>query len=148
MNRRRFIRIAALGGIGVIITALIRLYDFDTVLFKILKKDLKALNIKDTVFRRYIEDAQTYHYWDKLFLDRKKKAFIIFYFFMPDLNLPHQIKYQKMKGELIGNFLLATDFFQHKMDEKRNINYLGLFDPYRRPCSNPFSHVYYPLSES
>lgn len=145
MNRRRFIRISIFAAIGVVIAGIIRYYDFETVLFRILKKDLKDLNISEDNFRKYIDDARAYRYWEKTFMDKRKKAFIIFYFFIPPLNLPYQFKYVQMKGRLVGDFLLSTDFFMNKMDEKRKINYLGLYDPYLKPCGNPFSHIYYPL---
>jgi len=32
------------------------------------------------------------------------------------------------------------------MDEKRAIKYVGLYDPYLRPCQNPFSSLNYSVS--
>ena len=40
---------------------------------------------------------------------------------------------------MVSSFLLSSDFFQNKMDEKRPIRYVGLYDPYRRPCAHPFT---------
>jgi hypothetical protein len=145
MNRRRFIRISIITGIGVIAAGLLRYYDFETVVIKILRKDLQGFNMEEESFKKYVEDARGHRHWQKIFIDRKMKALTIFYFFLPDLKLPHQSKYLQMKNVLIGDFLLATDFFKNKMDEKRKIKYIGLFDPYQRPCSNPFSNVFYPL---
>ena len=45
--------------------------------------------------------------------------------------------------QLVTAYLLSSDFFQNKMDEKRTIKYVGLYDPYSRPCSHPFSHIHY-----
>jgi hypothetical protein len=44
-------------------------------------------------------------------------------------------------------YLLSTDFFRNKMDESKIVKYLGLFDPYLRPCANPFSEIYYPSAK-
>jgi hypothetical protein len=45
--------------------------------------------------------------------------------------------------QLVSAYLLSSDFFQNKMDETRIVKYVGLYDPYTRPCSHPFSHVHY-----
>ena len=42
--------------------------------------------------------------------------------------------------QLVTNYLLSTDFFSRNMDESRVIHYVGLYDPYLRPCSHPFAH--------
>jgi hypothetical protein len=148
MNRRRFIQISFLTGVGVIIAGIIKYYDFETVLFKILKKDLKTqdIDVSESVIKKYIEETRAYRYWDKIYFTSKKKAFVIFYFFLPNMNLPYQFKYNQAKARLVGDFLLSTDFFINKMDTKRKIKYIGLYDPYLRPCANPFSNLYYPPS--
>ncbi len=46
-------------------------------------------------------------------------------------------------NQLVSNYLLSTDFFMNKMDEGRVINYVGIYDPYQRPCAHPFSHTQY-----
>ncbi|RDV16694.1 hypothetical protein DXT99_02615 [Pontibacter diazotrophicus] len=50
----------------------------------------------------------------------------------------------KVVEELVKDYLLATDFFRNRMDESKPVMYLGLYDPYKTPCANPFSSVYYP----
>jgi hypothetical protein len=46
--------------------------------------------------------------------------------------------------ELIKFYLLSTDFFIHKMDENKTVNYLGLYSAYKSPVPNPYSSVLYP----
>lgn len=46
--------------------------------------------------------------------------------------------------DLYKYFLLSTDFFIHKMDEDKVVNYIILYDPYKSPLSNPYSFVLYP----
>ena len=50
----------------------------------------------------------------------------------------------KLVEELVKDYLLSTDFFRNRMDESKTIKYTGLYDPYKSPCANPFSAVYYP----
>lgn len=51
-------------------------------------------------------------------------------------------------ADLANRYLLSTDFFRNKMDENAEVKYLGLYNPYKIPCSNPFSHLYYPSTVS
>ncbi|UOR06567.1 hypothetical protein MUN82_05585 [Hymenobacter aerilatus] len=41
-------------------------------------------------------------------------------------------------------YLLSTDFFQNRMNELKLVRYQGIYDPYKTPCANPFSALYYP----
>jgi hypothetical protein len=47
-------------------------------------------------------------------------------------------------NQLVSSYLLSTDFFANGMDERSTVRYVGLYNPYTRPCAHPFSHVYYP----
>lgn len=46
--------------------------------------------------------------------------------------------------ELVKDYLLSTDFFRNKMNERKAVKYQGLYNPYKMPCANPFSSIYYP----
>jgi len=48
-------------------------------------------------------------------------------------------KMRLLEDEVVGEFLLSTDFFHRGADEKRELRYLGVFDPYERQCMNPFA---------
>jgi hypothetical protein len=50
----------------------------------------------------------------------------------------------ELVSDVISKYLFATDFFLNKMDETKPVNYLGMFNPYKTPCANPFSFIYYP----
>jgi hypothetical protein len=50
----------------------------------------------------------------------------------------------KVVEELVRDYLLSTDFFRNRMDESKPLQYIGLYDPYKTPCANPFSHIQYP----
>ncbi len=61
-------------------------------------------------------------------------------FYLMDLKI-HQ---SEMVTELAINYIKSTDFFLNRMDESRPVKYLGLYNPYRTPCANPFSTFYIP----
>lgn len=46
--------------------------------------------------------------------------------------------------EMIKYYLLSSDFFINKTNERKIVNYLGLYSPYRSPVPNPYSFVLYP----
>lgn len=52
------------------------------------------------------------------------------------LALDHPIR--RLEDNVISNFLMSTDFFQHDADENRKINYRFFYDPFVYPCQNPF----------
>ncbi len=145
MNRRRFIILSILGVLSAIALSMVAIYDFETVVVKMLKRDLSYLKIKDRDIDRFLEDARNSGYWDRIKLDRNKRAFVILYFLLPKVGLPYQFKFVQLRATIVGNFLLSTDFFTNKMNEDAEITYVALFDPELRPCQNPFSHAYYKL---
>ena len=50
--------------------------------------------------------------------------------------------------ELVRAYLLSTDFFMNQTDERKPVKYIGLYNPYTRPCTQPFSFLYYPSQTS
>lgn len=143
MNRRRFIRISILSIIGAAAATVIAFYNFDSFVLRMLKKDLKTLNVEEQDLKRFITDANNNHYWKKNAIDSKKRAFLFVFYFIPNIGLPYQFKFAQIKGRIVGTFLLSTDFFMNKMDESKKLKYVGFYDPYLRPCQNPFSNLYY-----
>jgi hypothetical protein len=41
-------------------------------------------------------------------------------------------------------YLFSTDFFRNKMDESKVVKYVAYYNPFKIPCANPFSAMYYP----
>jgi hypothetical protein len=41
-------------------------------------------------------------------------------------------------------YLLSTDFFRNKADESKVVKFVAYYNPYKIPCANPFSALYYP----
>ncbi len=50
--------------------------------------------------------------------------------------------------KLVQTYLVSTDFFLNKMDESKTVKYINRNMPYKMPCYNPFSFLYYPSASS
>ena len=50
----------------------------------------------------------------------------------------------RLGSTITQEYLLSTDFFRNKMDESRIVKYIGFYNPYHMPCTNPFSTTFYP----
>jgi hypothetical protein len=50
----------------------------------------------------------------------------------------------RLGSMITQEYLLSTDFFRNKMDESRIVKYIGFYNPYQMPCTNPFSSTFYP----
>lgn len=46
--------------------------------------------------------------------------------------------------QMVTQYLLSTDFFRRERGEADTVRYVALYNPYRRPCAHPFSHLQYP----
>lgn len=54
----------------------------------------------------------------------------------------------RLGSTITKEYLLSTDFFRNKMDESKVVKYIGFYDPYHMPCTNPFSATFYPPSST
>lgn len=52
--------------------------------------------------------------------------------------LPARDELAAFEVEVARTYLLSTDFFSGGADESATVLYVGFFDRYVRPCSNPF----------
>ncbi len=145
MTRRRFI-IGLFALIATVIGTTILVIPFNKVVSKILHKNLAFLNLEPTAVDNFVKDIIATKYYDRKSFGWKKQLFVrIFHFFdNPWVPLPGKKRYEQYCGFFVSDFLLSTDFFLNKMDEKKQVNYLALYEPYKRPCANPFSNLFYP----
>lgn len=131
MDRRRFLTIAGIGGVLAALTSFKFLFtSFEDSAVHMIKRELSFLKLDEDGVRKFATDYAA----DK---DRKYKLTMKGYaFFRIDADQSGKVH------NMVSNYLLSTDFFQHHMDESRLIKYVGLYDPYMRPCAHPFSHVF------
>ena len=107
-------------------------------------KDTGKLKLKPGIIDRFVEEAKKDNKWGQF--NTNMKLFIMAHYYLDSkiFSLPYRSKYLQKRNLIVGNFLLSTDFFQKKMDVTREIEYIALNHPYKNPCSNPFSSIFYP----
>lgn len=142
MKRRKFLGIFSLGVIGTAV-GMLALPNFDEVVMNIIEHDTRELPIAEGAVEKYLSDAKKRNFHQRF--NFGKREFIRGHYLIDNkiFTLPYLTKYSRYRSELVGNFLLSTNFFTEKMNTNKIISYTSFYDPYYRPCSNPFSNVYY-----
>ena len=130
MKRRKFLTIAGLGGLLAGVGAFG--FAFQNAVERIIVSELSFLKLDKEGVARFVADYTKS-------MPSKSKLMLKGYSFLGVSTR----KSQKINN-LINAYLLSTDFFMNKMDEGRTIKYIGLYDPYQRPCAHPFSSSQYP----
>jgi hypothetical protein len=49
--------------------------------------------------------------------------------------------FRRFEDAVVGDFLLSTDFFEHRPEPEAPLTYHGLHDTYSRICANPFAQL-------
>lgn len=138
MNRRKFLKITGLSGaailavpgIGYITTSV------QDAAVGIIKNELHYLHLEEAGIEQFVADYYRNHYINQNFSAKLKIRSYYYFHVKPEKSY--------MVQELVDNYLLSTDFFLNKMDESREVKYVGLYHPYQRPCAHPFSALQYP----
>jgi hypothetical protein len=145
ISRRVFISLGLLGSTGAIFGGFVFFESFENLARKIILKDTSSLSIDPGEYEKFFKDVAKTKKWDSVF-PHQNQQLLKWHYYLDNLifTLPYRTSYKNNRSRLVGTFLLSTDFFTHKMDEKRPIRYNVLFDPYLYPCSNPFSNNFYP----
>ena len=129
MKRRTFFTIAAFGS-GIMAFGLARFLNvrFEEAAEGLIIKELDFLRLEPAGVRKFVQDYAKSK-------DRRYK------FTLKGYSLVGITSSESGKiHQLVTNYLLSTDFFSNNMDQTRVIHYVGLYDPYLRPCTHPFSH--------
>lgn len=141
VNRRRLLAIAGIGAVGVTLASLAswRTAHETDIVVATLRNRLKDLRIAPGIFEKfaksYIETKDAYAKKMRL-LGTFSELFSIM---TPYNFLPMDHSWRRMEDNIVSNFLLSTDFFQNGANVSRQVNYLGLYDPYLRPCVQFFN---------
>lgn len=143
MKRRKFLGLIGAAGAGSLLIGYAIAPSFEKTLEQIVRESVEGLQLEAGAIKKFLAEAESEGLLEQY--DLSKQEFIRAHHVLENgfFDLPYKHKYQQMRDDLAGKFLLSTDFFTNKMDTSRKIAYIGLYDPYTRPCSNPFSSVYY-----
>lgn len=150
IGRRNFIKYSILAGAGIVGASSIgylSIPKYDSILKKILINDLSGLILKPDAIDRFVADAINENTFGHSFA-KKEMMRVYHYIANSRIPLPFKYKYEQYRADIVGKFLLSTDFFYNKMDETKQITYLRIYNPYKFPCGNPFSNLFYPLDKN
>jgi hypothetical protein len=143
MNRRKFIKVIGISSIFISIVGYFTLFDFLWVVKKIISQDTMLLRISEGDIDRFINEAVEEDFF--LQFSRIKKYLIIVHFNFGSLNylLPYKNKYLQYRSQIAGHFLLSTNIFSQPTSLEKKVSFVSFFNPFTRPCSNPFSDMYF-----
>lgn len=133
MKRRNFLILAGAGGVAAAATSFSFLStSFEDAATGLIRSELHFLKLDPEGLERFVKDYasnkdSTYH------LTMRGYSFLGI-----GANQSGKV------NQLLTAYLLSTDFFMNKMDESKTVKYVGLYDPYKRPCAHPFSNNFYP----
>lgn len=145
MKRRNFIWLLTIGAGGIAAGGYIYTRKFDALIRKILIKDTASLNIAVEEIDKYLMASKKHkHLINTLPFSNQQLLKWHYYLDNSLFTLPYKTKSTIDRSRIVGDFLLSTDFFINKMDVTKPVKYIGIYDPYHKPCSNPFSNLFYP----
>ncbi|MBF9236507.1 hypothetical protein I2I05_03775 [Hymenobacter sp. BT683] len=141
MRRRSFLQLVGLGAAAVAVPAGVAYSaSVEDALAGIILHEFHFLKIDRTGVDEFVAD-----YYKRtganqqFFLNVKTKAYYL-------------LKIDSERSQLVRTlttlYLLSTDFFLNRMDERKEVKYLGWYNPHKTPCANPFSALYYPPAAS
>lgn len=130
MKRRTFIGLAGAGGaIAALVSLRLFTTTFERAAREIILSDLNFLKLDDKGVRdfvaAYAKEKSSNYKW-------AVKGYQLL-----GIGSSHSGKIHQM----VTSYLLSTDFFRRGMDESKVVKYVGLYDPYTRPCLHPFNHI-------
>ncbi len=146
MHQRNFVKTVAGVGAGTLAvgTGYVVSASFYDVVDRMIRQELAYLPVSDGVYRAFMQDVRQQRAINHL--GAEKEWFIRMHFMLGKAGaslLPYRYKYEQYRSQIVGTFLLSTDFFYSGMDENKTLSYRSLYHPYRNACSNPFSSLYY-----
>ena len=146
MKRRTAIKLGILSVIAVGgTTATYSMFrSFDTLIFSVLQNDLKDMKLGEADLKKYAQEAASLNPFN---FSPSKIKLISLYNELQRIGIktgPYYNKYIQYRSEIVGNFLLSTDFFWSRLNVTDEVKYSGrIFTPYNYPCGNPFSNRFY-----
>ena len=141
MRRRSVLQLLGLGTAAVAVSAVgINAISVENALAGIILNEFSFLKIDRKGLDQFVADYYRMVWANKNVLTNAKTKTYYFLEVKGD-----QSKLVRTFAQL---YLLSTDFFQNRMDESKEVKYLGWYNPHKTPCANPFSALYYPPTVS
>lgn len=139
MKRRKFLLLLGVGTGSVAIPASFYFLSptIKTYANLLIRRELAYLKIAEGSVEKYVEDF--FNAGQNDLISKLKWKTMYFLGVRPEQST--------VLFELVKYYLLSSDFFIHKMDEQKTVNYLGLYSPYKSPVPNPFSFILHPPAE-
>ncbi len=148
ITRRSFLALAAVAAVGALAagTGVVRFFrlgnDCSPFIAAVIRYRLDYLRIPAEDLQRFADDFQA----RRIHAERRRFWVLLagFSFIHRIVDLlvqltPRAAAYNELCKAIEETFLLSSDFFFHAADEGRTVHYIGYYDPYERPCSNPFA---------
>lgn len=144
-NRRKFLRYSLLGASAISVGYLgyASVSSFEKAIRYILIIDLEGLKVHQADIEAYAKNIIENN---ALNISFPQRQLVCAYNAVPvkQLPLPFRKRYMQLRSDIVGNFLLSTNFFLNKMDEQQEIKYSGtVYKIYESSCVNPFSGFFY-----
>jgi len=143
-SRRTFLLATGLSGASLYFAnwwfTRVRSRDYSDILLAVLYRHLGHLKTRDGDFERFASEFPlTYRYtplmpWAGLAAPVYSRTGIAAF-------VPGSARFRRFEEDVVSAFLLSTDFFWRGADETRELVYAGFYDPYYRPCQNPFAQL-------
>ena len=145
-DRRTFIKFA-IGGViaGGAGYAMLKMFTpFEKTIAAVIFKNLEGLNVNKEGVEKFAALAAKENPWG---IEGKAQKLLGLYSSVnvDSIPVPFKEQYKNYSDQIVEKFLLSSSFFINKMDESKEITFLGkIWSPYNMPCMNPFSSLYYP----
>ncbi len=141
VSRRNLLFLAGAAAAGVATLGLT--YAFNTpqgIVVSIVRQKLPGLDISDDDIRQFADDFIAAD-MDTSTVEMSGLRVIRPFVGMPPFRwmMPGAIAdgIENFERRVITEFALGTDFFTSYAEDRSRVTYMGLFDPYKAPCSNP-----------
>jgi hypothetical protein len=140
LSRRKFLAI----GLAVSAAPLYALYawrwgDPTDIIVAILKRRVGYLRVEHGTFhdfaKSYISFRKDYEHQ----LATLSFISVPLQFLSPYSWLTQGNSFRRLEDNVVSRYLLSTDFFANNANEQRAVSYISFYDPYTRPCGNPFN---------
>lgn len=116
-------------------------FDFKSTVRRILRRDTRQLNLAKGTIDAFMNDADNERYWRQFGLAKRALLCLQDGLAQAGIHTPYYGKYLRYRNEITGKLLLSTNLFSTKFSEEQLVTYQGFHNPYKGPCSNPFSSL-------